>query len=262
MVLLSAALGGSGGEDCSATEKEVREFYAQHNPIKLDKLDAILFRYQGREEQLLADLKEKYKDAPPAAATASGAGQPPQPDHSAAKNDKYALNMELNMLISKYEPTARQQILRKVKPNDFDGMRALIAELKTKHNHADKVKQKVAPAPPASKKKVYTAEENEKFSMINELNYLYNKYDVKTDSETFEVDFDTYPGGMRGYINFLKGKYNHVDVVKKPMQSMVDDDSLPTDEKEIKKTKTKKSRRRKTEEAAEAPAPPSSWFGF
>jgi hypothetical protein len=44
--------------------QQVTEFYTKHNPAKLEKLQGILFRYKGREAELLRDLKEKYGDGP------------------------------------------------------------------------------------------------------------------------------------------------------------------------------------------------------
>jgi hypothetical protein len=49
----------------SPIEKQVRDFYMLHNPDKLERLGTILFRYKGREAQLLADLHSKYAGLPP-----------------------------------------------------------------------------------------------------------------------------------------------------------------------------------------------------
>eukprot|EP01043_Picozoa_sp_COSAG02_P045867 COSAG02_NODE_4237_length_5599_cov_6.352000_2_plen_263_part_00 len=50
--------------DVAAVEAEVRAVYEKYNPEKLGKIDTIMFRYKGREADLLKDLKDKYKDAP------------------------------------------------------------------------------------------------------------------------------------------------------------------------------------------------------
>ena len=55
---------GRGGQN-SAVFEEVKEFYATHNPEKLEQLPGIMFRYKGRESELLADLHEKYAGLPP-----------------------------------------------------------------------------------------------------------------------------------------------------------------------------------------------------
>jgi hypothetical protein len=44
--------------------EEVRAFWAIVNPHKLDKIGGILFRYKGREQALLSDLRAKYGDNP------------------------------------------------------------------------------------------------------------------------------------------------------------------------------------------------------
>ena len=168
LLALNAVLANGGEEDCSAIEKEVREFYTKNNPKMLDKLDGVLFRYKGREEMLLSDLKEKYKDKPVVDAAAAAASEQPPPSPS-----------------YDHSPT------------------------------------------PKKKRKVYTAEENEKFAMISELNFLNNKYNIQANQGDFP-DFDTYPGGMRGYIDNIKAKYNHVDVKKKPMQSVAEDLTSPS----------------------------------
>ena len=40
---------------------QITEFYAEHNPTKLEMLPTLLRRYEGREEQMLHDLNRKYK---------------------------------------------------------------------------------------------------------------------------------------------------------------------------------------------------------
>jgi hypothetical protein len=42
-------------------EVALSAFYARYEPAKLTKLPSILFRYKGREAQLLGDLKHKYE---------------------------------------------------------------------------------------------------------------------------------------------------------------------------------------------------------
>ena len=53
--------------DVAAVKAKVRAMYEKYNPEKLEKLDTIMFRYKGRESDLLRDLEDKYKDAPVAA---------------------------------------------------------------------------------------------------------------------------------------------------------------------------------------------------
>lgn len=45
-------------------EEEIREFWGVVNPHKLDRIGNILAKYQGREQQLLDDLHEKYGKHP------------------------------------------------------------------------------------------------------------------------------------------------------------------------------------------------------
>ena len=45
---------------------------------------------------------------------------------------------------------------------------------------------------------MYTAEENIKFAMVSELNYLYNKYDISNTAQGMlknpgSVDYDAFP---------------------------------------------------------------------
>jgi hypothetical protein len=53
-----AVMGGADNAD--ALRARVTEFYQKHNPSKLPKVEAILFRYRGRETELLRDLTSKY----------------------------------------------------------------------------------------------------------------------------------------------------------------------------------------------------------
>lgn len=39
---------------------ELVDFYEAHNPDKLDQVDAILDKYEGREEELMKTLRDKY----------------------------------------------------------------------------------------------------------------------------------------------------------------------------------------------------------
>ena len=50
----------SGADNADALRARVTEFYQKHNPSKLPKVEAILFRYRGRETELLRDLTSKY----------------------------------------------------------------------------------------------------------------------------------------------------------------------------------------------------------
>ena len=49
-----------GADNADALRARVTEFYQKHNPSKLPKVEAILFRYRGRETELLRDLTSKY----------------------------------------------------------------------------------------------------------------------------------------------------------------------------------------------------------
>ena len=52
-------------ETLEAVEEEVRALYEKYNPEKLTSMDTIMFRYKGREMELLKDIKDKYKDMQP-----------------------------------------------------------------------------------------------------------------------------------------------------------------------------------------------------
>jgi hypothetical protein len=47
--------------------------------------------------------------------------------------------------------------------------------------------------------------------MISEVNYLINKYNIMEkegkSKEQLQESMENFPGGLRGYIDFLKGKY-------------------------------------------------------
>ncbi len=106
LLLLLALLAGSAllearaeGEvdttDVAAVEAEVRAMYEKYNPEKLEKIDTIMFRYKGREADLLKDLKDKYKDAPlasekPETADGDAAQQLSIEDQIAALYEKHA----------------------------------------------------------------------------------------------------------------------------------------------------------------------------
>ena len=57
---------GGGTEEpvlSSDLEAQVSAVYKRHDPSKLHKVPSILFRYKGREDQLLPDLHAKYPEA-------------------------------------------------------------------------------------------------------------------------------------------------------------------------------------------------------
>jgi hypothetical protein len=45
-------------------KEKIRDFYRQYNPTKLDSVDEILIKYQGKEELLLQKLHKQYDVAP------------------------------------------------------------------------------------------------------------------------------------------------------------------------------------------------------
>ena len=57
--LLAGEKEGAGGYAA-----QLRAFYAEHNPSKIDTVETILERYSGREEKLFAKLRKKYKLPP------------------------------------------------------------------------------------------------------------------------------------------------------------------------------------------------------
>ena len=60
----------------STVREKVTAFYRRNSPDKLETIDGILFRYLGREEQLLADLEAKYSGEGHAAAATPSPGPP------------------------------------------------------------------------------------------------------------------------------------------------------------------------------------------
>ena len=44
-------------------ESQLRAFYERHDQTKLEKIPSIMFRYRGREDQLMTDLAEKYSSS-------------------------------------------------------------------------------------------------------------------------------------------------------------------------------------------------------
>lgn len=48
----------------SQVRKRLREFYARHNPKKMDFVDNLMEKYKGREEELFQRLHEKYNGFP------------------------------------------------------------------------------------------------------------------------------------------------------------------------------------------------------
>ena len=47
-------------EAMPGVRQKMEAIYKEHNPEKLGQVNSILFKYKGREEQLLADLEERY----------------------------------------------------------------------------------------------------------------------------------------------------------------------------------------------------------
>jgi hypothetical protein len=64
LLLLLSPRGAVANTDMDDVEAQVRSFYAKHNPEKVSMVPGILFRYKGREEQLLLDLQALYVDGP------------------------------------------------------------------------------------------------------------------------------------------------------------------------------------------------------
>ena len=77
--LAAASLDDVDPADVAAVEAEVKAHYELYDPEKLAKLNTIMFRYKGREAELISDLKEKYKDAPLASEKKQQQGQEEEP---------------------------------------------------------------------------------------------------------------------------------------------------------------------------------------
>ena len=65
---LVALYGGELLESVEAlrTRQKLRVFYAKHNPAKVDEVDAMLKKYEGKERKFIASLDAKYGSSPAA----------------------------------------------------------------------------------------------------------------------------------------------------------------------------------------------------
>ena len=64
-------------QEAAITPSELTEFFAMHNPSKLDEVDTILLAYTGEHDKLRAHLREKYSAVP-----SKQLGQPPKPSRA------------------------------------------------------------------------------------------------------------------------------------------------------------------------------------
>ena len=128
----------------------------------------------------------------------------------------------------------------------------------------------LAPKTP-KKEHVWTEEDNVKYAAISELNFLYNKYDILVsgdglDKDPDSIDYETYPGGMRGFIDHIKQKYNHVDVKSPPRMSSAADApvaeeaaaSEPAAAAPRGRKKRAAKKKRAADAAAKSPSPPAN----
>jgi hypothetical protein len=61
---LKASSTSSSTVKTETLKEKIRDFYRQYNPTKLDSVDEILLKYQGKEEMLLKKLHKQYNVAP------------------------------------------------------------------------------------------------------------------------------------------------------------------------------------------------------
>jgi len=54
----------NGTKGCSSTKEKLTLFYKKYNPTKLDEIDELLEKYDGREEEMFRRLLSKYRADP------------------------------------------------------------------------------------------------------------------------------------------------------------------------------------------------------
>jgi hypothetical protein len=64
LLLLVRCGADSEQEPSSAAAAELREWYGRYTPQRLDRVDTVLFRYKGREEEIMPDVREKFRSEP------------------------------------------------------------------------------------------------------------------------------------------------------------------------------------------------------
>lgn len=180
LVLLSVrADSGVDSTDVAAVEAEVRAMYEKYNPEKLEKIDTIMFRYKGRETDLLKDLKDKYKDAPLASEKPNVAGG------DAAK--QLSIEEQITALYEKHAPEKLDKVpglLKKYKGSEAKLLRTI------QEKYGVEVSDEPAPPPadpppPPAEPFMYESEE----AMVEVTDELYSSTIKPDRSSLWVVEF-------------------------------------------------------------------------